>query len=228
MAAPTHVLGSGPREAESITERAAARPTDAGAGPGWDPKRIQRRLLQLETRRRIYETVQRVPGIHLRRLVRDLGFGLGTVEHHLHVLERHGLLRSHVLGAGRRAFFVADAQAHADPELWMALRTPSNRRILEALFEDPDLAPAEIAARLRLSAATISYPLQRLVGWGIGRGRIHQIADPDGVRRLLDVIEAEDAAARAPSSVLQYLLARIPPPDDRGVKRAEEERTIRR
>ena len=34
----------------------------------WDPERIRRRLLQLETRRRIYERIVSVPGTHATML----------------------------------------------------------------------------------------------------------------------------------------------------------------
>lgn len=48
--------------------------------------------LELDTRRRIYRHLQKVPGAHMREIGRDLEIPMGTLEYHLHYLVKAGLL----------------------------------------------------------------------------------------------------------------------------------------
>jgi DNA-binding transcriptional ArsR family regulator len=216
----------------------ASNNSENGPKAGWDPKRIERRLLALETRRRIYEHVRNFPGIHLRQIVRELALGLGTVEHHLHVLARHGMIESRLVGPKRRTFFARDGRPAADKDLLAVLRGESLRRVLECFLVDPDMDALDIATRLDLASATVSYHLQRLVKWNvleelrIGRSRLYRIREPQAVARLLEELSTEERLSRALSArgeddVLQYLLARIPHEENRGIRRGPEERTIR-
>lgn len=218
--------------------QASTNPDDESPRPVWDLKRIERRVLALATRRRIYEHVHNFPGIHLRQIVREVGLGLGTVEHHLHVLVRHGLIESRSIGPRRRTFFARDGRASDDKDLLAVLRSASVRRILECFLIDPDMEAIDIATRLDLASATVFYHLQRLVKWNvleelrIGRGRIYKIRDADRVSRLLDELVAEERLAgalenRDADDVMQYLLDRIPPGELRRGKTGQEERTIR-
>jgi len=211
---------------------------DAPGAPAWDPKRIERRLLALASRRRIYEHVRNFPGVHLRQIVRETALGLGTVEHHLHVLVRHGMIESRSVGPRRRTFFARDGRSAGDKDLLAVLRGRPVRRILVCFLVDPDMDALDIATRLDLANATVAYHLQRLVKWTvleelrIGRGRLYRIRDPVAVTRLLDELAVEDRLVsalegRGNDDVMQYLLARIPKPVPRSRKGSKEERTIR-
>lgn len=218
-------------------------PAQASTGPdaepasSWDLKRVERRLLALGTRRRIYEHVSNFPGVHLRQIVREVGLGLGTVEHHLHVLVRHGLIESRLVGPRRRTFFARDGRPSGDKDLLAVLRGASVQRILGCLLLDADLEAPDIAIRLELAAATVAYHLQRLTKWNvleelrIGRGRLFRIRDVARVARVLEELSQEDRLGLAVDEgggddVLRYLLARIPDDEPHRAKGGREQRTI--
>jgi predicted transcriptional regulator len=50
----------------------------------------------------LIKIVRQNPGIHYRELLRASGLGYGTIEHHLALLERLGLLRADRLGGFTR------------------------------------------------------------------------------------------------------------------------------
>lgn len=207
----------------------------------WDRRQIERRLLQLETRRRIYEHIQGNPGVHLRQIVRELGFALGTVEHHLHTMVRHGLLESRFSGPRRRSFFARGGRSHHENDLMAVLRSRPVRRLVECVLHDPDVDAGQLSQRLQLAPATVGYHLQRLVKWNVleelrlGRSRLYRLKHPRETVAVLDQLrhaERLDAALQPPDqadNVMQYLLLRIPEEPQRG--RAEpgfrDERTIR-
>lgn len=177
----------------------------AGAGPviqpssenGADaPKAVRyaqanRRLLELESRRRIYDRIQDVPGIHFRRLHRDLAIPMGTLEHHLHKLERHGLVVSHRVRK-KRSYFVAGNVGHVERHYLYYLRYRTARRILLEILERPDLTVGELRSRVGIRPPTLSYHLKKLTEAGIivpsesGVGRQYVVSDPHLLRRVLD------------------------------------------
>jgi DNA-binding transcriptional ArsR family regulator len=172
---------------------ALPRVLDPLEGASWDRRRIERRLLTLRNRRRIVDHVADNPGIHLRKVARDLDLALGTAEHHLHLLVRHGLLE--VDEAQGQSCYFTPGTPPEDRLLWVVLRQDAQRRVLRLLAADPDLAPAELGRRLALSKAAVAYHLQRLEAWGfverlrLGRQRLLRVTRPE---RLAEVLAALD------------------------------------
>ncbi|MDD5502941.1 MAG: hypothetical protein PHH26_05700, partial [Candidatus Thermoplasmatota archaeon] len=52
------------------------------------------RALELEARRRIYDQIRAIPGIHFRDLQRKSRASTGVLDYHLHYMESRGLIRS--------------------------------------------------------------------------------------------------------------------------------------
>ena len=50
--------------------------------------------LELETRRKIYEQINKSPGIHFRELERRLKVVVGNLQYHLQYLEKKNLIRT--------------------------------------------------------------------------------------------------------------------------------------
>jgi len=193
----------------------------AGNGVGWDRRSLEQRLLRLENRRRIYEHIVNHPGIYLRELVRATGLALGTVEHHLHLLVKHGLLESRIPGPHRRCYFPRTGVAQKGLELVALVRNATLRAVLDVLASTDDLEALELARRLAIAPATAAYHLNRLVQWEVaetlrlGRARIYRLRDPEAVRKALstatDPLETAVAASdAAPDPVMEHLLKRIP------------------
>lgn len=175
--------------------------------------------MELETRRRIYERILAVPGIHLRRLAREVAVPVGTLEHHLHLMERHGLVRSFV-ESHRRAVVAAEDAAVDELPILHLLRQRTWRRLLLELLREPDLTFPEIVARIGLTPSTVSYHLTRLRLRGVlakttvGRTALYQVLQPERLRRLLDrhhdTFRPLGGAAQV-SPAFEGLLRRIPP-----------------
>ena len=51
------------------------------------------KILELRTRRRIYEVVKKFAGCHFREIERKSNLPTGTVKYHLSYLTNHGLLK---------------------------------------------------------------------------------------------------------------------------------------
>lgn len=157
----------------------------------WYLERAQQRLLQSPNRRRILERIRAVPGIHMRRLSRDLRIVVGTLEPHLRSLERIQLIVSHKEGR-RRSFFAKDQIDVQDVRLLSVLRNRTWRKILVEILNEPGLTFGSLAQRVPRRASTTSYHLRRLQALGlverakVGRYAFLRLREPDLVRRLLD------------------------------------------
>ena len=192
----------------------------APAEPDWEANRIRRHLLSLENRQRLADHVERHPGIHLRKLARDLGLAIGTTEHHLHLLVRHGVLERHDQG-GHAAYFAAGACPAPERRLLCALRSDTPRRLLRALAADPDLDPAGLAARLGISRSAVAHHIAKLVAEGlverlrVGRSSLLRVRDSAELARALAVHDRHHPVLpwpgfRAESRSLQPVSAAAP------------------
>ena len=184
------------RTAASASATADPQGPDAGeADPrAWDARRIRRRLLSVDNRRRIVRLVEEHPGIHLRQVARDLGLALGTVEHHLHLLVRHGLLERHGF-RGHSRYFAAGTTDAGERRMWALLNQEGPRRLLRALAADPDAGSTGLAQRIGLSRTATARHLQQLIESGlvdrlrVGRHHLLRIARPDQVADALRSID---------------------------------------
>lgn len=198
----------------------------------WYLERAQQRLLQSANRRRILERIRAVPGIHMRRLSRDLAMAVGTLGPHLRSLEQVQLIVSHKEGR-RRSYFARDQIDAKDVRLLHVLRNRTWRKILLEILNEPGLAFGSLARRMPQRTSTTSYHLRRLKALGlveraqVGRYAFFRLNQPERVRALLDAYRATyrglygytqrleavrvgraPAAADGADDVFQYLLHR--------------------
>lgn len=172
---------------------------------------MQRLLLRVPKRRRIFEAVVAFPGTHARRLSRELGIALGVVEHHVRLLERHRLLFTHQQGR-RRTLYAAGHVAPEDAQVIHMLRKPHWGLLLRALVEG-EQGVASLAAEVGLPPAATSYHLRRLRTLGLlehvraGRESAYLVRDPVRVRRLLAALRPE-ATQAAPDPAFAGLVLR--------------------
>jgi predicted transcriptional regulator len=147
-------------------------------------------LLDLETRRRIYRYIQDNPGIHLRGLSRELDMPLGTVEYHLHQMERNQLLSSREEGRFK-AFFVAEGMDRRDKDILYYVRQEMPRRIVLHLLEHPGATHTELCDTLPVGASTVSFHLKKLMAAGLvaeeksGRRKHFRVLDGDRIAAVL-------------------------------------------
>lgn len=117
--------------------------------------------LELESRRRIFDYIASHPGVHLRKMERDLSLSTGMLSYHLDVLERRGVLRSEVQ-ENRRCYFPAKAFRQDQRRALALLRQRVPRRILLELLLNGPRTFAELQAQAGVSPSTLSYHLKKL------------------------------------------------------------------
>lgn len=162
------------------------------------------------TRRRIYELVERYPGLHQREIARQLGLRPSHAEHHLRRLLKAGLLRE-VEADGYVRYFprvaapgpaAANAIGAAEARWLALLRQPRPLQIVGILLHADGLPLTELAARTKISAGTLTYQVDKLEEAGIvarvkdGRLTRARLTDRERlVALLLDHEPPEDLVA---------------------------------
>lgn len=114
------------------------------------------------SRRRIADAVAAKPGVHMRELQRGLGMSAGTLEYHLHVLVREGVLAQRRQGRYTR-YYVAAQVGRREKDVLALLRQEVPRRICAQLLMKPDQSHGELLAHFALAPSTLSFHLKKLV-----------------------------------------------------------------
>lgn len=144
-------------------------------------------LVTQETRARIYEYIKRHPGVHITQIERELKMAPGNLAYHMRRLSEAGMVKS--LRYGLRTFiFPADLFGEKQEVLMGLLTLTTPRDILLCILETPGITQKELASRLRHSAPTIWWHIDRLARLGVisrkrdGRTVVYQvIASPQEI-----------------------------------------------
>ncbi len=124
--------------------------------------KIEESPLELENRRRIYQFIEKYPGIHFRELFRKLAISMGSFEYHLNILERNELIYSKKEENYTR-YFVSGKLNKEDRELATLLRNDKLRKMLFTLILSPGLSHKMLTEKLGWPKATISFYLKKLI-----------------------------------------------------------------
>lgn len=123
-------------------------------------------VLEHPVRARLMERIEREPGVHYQAILREDGIGKGALEHHLRKLEEAGLVVAQ-RGSGYTCFF---AKGGTDRRVMAAaplLKSPSSRRVLQAIAAAPGRSAIQVAHDVGLQPATVNHHLKRLRGAGL-------------------------------------------------------------
>lgn len=146
--------------------------------------------LEQETRRRIFDHVAAHPGQHMRELQRQLAMSAGTLEYHLHVLVREGLLAERRQGRYVR-YFVAAQVGRQEKDVLGLLRQAVPRKLCALLLMHPDQSHGELLRQFQLAPSTLTFHMKKLTEAGLvearreGRETRYKVAQPDVVGRIL-------------------------------------------
>ncbi|WP_415380437.1 helix-turn-helix domain-containing protein [Halosimplex sp. TS25] len=119
--------------------------------------------LEHETRRDLFETVERSPGVNLSTLAEGCDASLSTVRHHLRILEEERLLVSERI-RGQRRYFPGN---ESDPALLAALDDTATEPILRTLARSGPASVSDLADALGRDPSTISHHVSRLEDDGL-------------------------------------------------------------
>ncbi len=120
----------------------------------------QPELLNSSVRSTIFEHVSNNPGATFSEIRATVGAATGTVQHHLRVLVRGGLLRRVRTGKYTR-YYPANHRVLALP--------PSQERLVRSLAREGPATKAELGRRLDMSRQLVHYHVERLENRGLLR-----------------------------------------------------------
>lgn len=129
-------------------------PTLKGGVLGLFSRVREEAVLAHPVRKEIATFIAGQPGIHLLGLVRATGHSVGSVRHHLGLLMDRGIVVRH-RGPHYDCYFMAGTGRHQVASA-RALKSPSARRVLEAVARQPGRNGRSVALETGLDPSTVS------------------------------------------------------------------------
>lgn len=130
-----------------------------------DVRSNQADVLELESRKKIYEVVRHHAGCHMREIQRAADLSFGMVSYHLSYLVKHSLIKEEKDGNYVRYYPVTiDIK---DEKLLALLRQRSVRNILLFILMHEGCSHQEISVGVNLSPSTTTWHLKKLIDNGI-------------------------------------------------------------
>lgn len=152
---------------------------------------VMQQELELDARRKIYNVIQKSPGLHFREIQRRLNVATGSLDYHIHFLYKHGLLRQEKDGKYTRYYALTRNWDTKEKEMLSLLRQKRVRHILIFLIEKKSAAASDIATTLGMTPSTLSWYLKQLAEKNIitltkrGRFRFYKVVDKESIIKCL-------------------------------------------
>ena len=148
-----------------------------------------KKVLELDARRKIYDIVRESAGCHFREIERRSNLSTGSVKYHLDYLAKHGLIKQVKEGNNLR-YFPRDFSSE-NKKLMGLLRQKSIRKILVFILLNNNCNHEQIVQFVKLSPSTVSWHLKKLEEANIigsvrkGRKTFYNIANKEEIVKLL-------------------------------------------
>lgn len=155
-------------------------------------------LLELEARRRLYEVVERFPGLHLREIARNASMDANHAKYHLLYMEKNGLVSSREEGGYWRFFPKVEGRlgpqevlSPNDKAVLALLRQPVPLHCILVLLNDGESSIDALAQRVGVAHSTLLYHLGKLERSGLlesrkdGRMRLVRLSSPEAIQSQL-------------------------------------------
>lgn len=110
----------------------------------------------------ILETIKQNPGWHLRKIKHHMKISMGTAQYHLDRLEKMGRITSTRNGPYRH-YFPTGIFKENEQQIIKFLTQETPREIIMFIMEDNNPSQTEIVSRIKISSASISWHIRRLV-----------------------------------------------------------------
>jgi len=120
------------------------------------------KILNLEVRRRIYDFIEKYPGLHFRDISRKLNIPKSTLDYHLKYLEKCNLISPKKEYLHTR-FYLTDNIGADIKKILHFLRQESSRNIILYLVTYMSGTQAEISESLEKHPSTIKIQLKKLL-----------------------------------------------------------------
>ena len=123
-------------------------------------------VLNLSTRKQIYDFIVKNPGLHLREIYRSLKMSEGSIKYHLDYLNKRNLVNS-VSENGYTRYYASDKLGREQNQLIGILRQEVPGQILIYLSVCLGASQIEISRDLEKHPTTIYFHLKRLTDMGV-------------------------------------------------------------
>lgn len=120
----------------------------------------ERKILELDVRRKIYALVVDSPGCHFREIVRKSALSIGSAVYHLHYLAKKGLVLEEKRGNNVRYF--PRSFALENEKVMSLLRQENLRKILLFVLMHKGCYREKIVEYMNLSPSAVSWHLKKL------------------------------------------------------------------
>jgi predicted transcriptional regulator len=147
-------------------------------------------ILELETRRKIFDIVSKNPGLHLSKIAEMLSMRVSLVEYHLLYMEKNQVVHP-VRKSGYVRYYIKGEVGTEDKKILAVLRQKIPLRILLLLLKHDKSQHKDILKNLDIAPSTLSYHLKKLVKHEIiavhtyGEERGYSIGDKEKIVRFL-------------------------------------------
>lgn len=148
---------------------------------------------EIDARRRIYECIVSSPGLHFREIQRRLNLATGSLDYHLHFLEKNGMIRKEKMGKFVRYYAYTKTWEQEEKDVLALLRQSNIRHILIFLIEKKRANAQQISINVAISPSTLSWYLKQLTEKGViaqtkrGRFRFYRVLEPAKIVKYLIV-----------------------------------------
>ncbi|MFP4051226.1 MAG: winged helix-turn-helix transcriptional regulator [Thermoplasmata archaeon] len=155
-------------------------------------------LLELDSRREIYELVEDQPGVHLSKIADLLEMNVSLAEYHLRFLEKNDLIKSVKKKGYKRYFPTKEKVEPKDKEILFELRKEIPLTIVFLLIENGRMTHKKILKEMDIAKSTLSYHLRKLKDIDIlkskkyGKKRGYSLRDRKEVVQLLVKYKPQD------------------------------------
>jgi len=122
---------------------------------------MDKKILDLEKRRKIYNFILNHPGVHLRLISKKIKMPYTTIRHHIHYLERHDLIIKKSDGKSDK-LYIKNKVSRKDKDIIGFLQQNTQREIILLLLVYVECSISEISKNLNRHPSTILFHLKKL------------------------------------------------------------------
>jgi predicted transcriptional regulator len=157
-----------------------------------------REVLDLKSRRRIFEFIQQYPGLHLRELERQLGMDVRAIRYHLDFLERHDAITSMSQDGYLRYYprewdegYFRERIGPYEKRALGILRQRVPLHLVLLLLDRGEVSSEDLQQEAGIAASTLSYHLKKLSklelveSRSVGKRKVYSVRDPQAVVQLV-------------------------------------------
>jgi DNA-binding Lrp family transcriptional regulator len=123
-------------------------------------------ILDLYTRRKIYEAIVNNPGIHFRKLSRYTNIPFTTLSYHLKIMKRYGLVKeeNHI---NYSHYYVCNGVARREKKALNLLRKKTKCHIIMCFLFSYCATLTDISKELELHPNTVNFHLKKMLKLGV-------------------------------------------------------------